>query len=40
MSDTLTDTLNETLGTDYNNKKATFTDHRHHQGGESAPLYL
>lgn len=37
---TLTDTLNEALGTDYNNKKATFTDHRHHRGGESAPLYL
>lgn len=39
-SDTLTHTLNEAFGSDYNNKKATFTDHRHHRGGASAPPYL
>lgn len=40
QSDTLTTMLNEALETDYNNNKATITDHRHHWGGDSTPLYL
>lgn len=40
MSDTLTAMLNEALETDFNNNKATITDHRHHRGGDSTPPCL